>query len=154
MNLQTKVTEDWKTALKAKDKKKDALSMILTEFKNRAIKEKLTGSEGRVVSDEVAMEVLQKMAKLRKEAIDAYRAANREDLAEKEHNELLVIEGYLPAPLTDEELREIVTKVAKDVGATSMKEMGQVMGASIKMAQGRADGKRIQAIVQTVLTKE
>lgn len=151
MSLQTKVVEDWKQALKNKDIKKDALSMIITELKNRAIKDNVVGGEGRVVSDDVAREVLQKMAKQRKEAIDAYRAANRSDLAEKEEKELSVVESYLPKPLNDDELRNIITKVIAETNAGSMKDMGKVMGPSIKLAEGRADGKRIQTMIQSIL---
>lgn len=152
MSLQTKVVEDWKNALKNKDPKKDALSMIITELKNRAIKDNVMGGEGRVVSDDIAMEVLQKMAKQRKEAIEAYQAANRSDLVEKEQKELSVIETYLPKPLNDDELRSIVQRVVREAGATSMKDMGAVMGQTIKAVQGRADGKRIQSVVQAVLS--
>lgn len=151
MSLQTKIVDDWKNALKSKDIKKDALSMIITELKNRAIKDNVAGGEGRVVSDDIAFEVLQKMAKMRREAIVAYQAANRPDLADKEKMELMVVESYLPKALSDDELKAIVEKAIKDTGATSMKDMGAVMGMSIKAAQGRADGKRIQAVVQSLL---
>lgn len=152
MSLQTKVVEDWKNALKNKDPKKDALSMIITELKNRAIKDNIVGGEGRVVADEIAFEVLQKMAKQRKEAIESYQAAKRVDLVEKEQKELSVIESYLPQPLNDDELRSIVSKVIKETGATSIKNMGQVMAESIKVTKGRADGKRVQAMVQSLLS--
>jgi uncharacterized protein len=152
MSLQAKVVEDWKLALKNKDPKKDALSMIITELKNRAIKDNLGQGEARVVADDAAREVLQKMAKQRKEAIEAYQGAKRPDLAAKEESELSVIEGYLPKPLNDDELKNIVAKTIKDLGATSPKDMGKVMGAVIKTVEGRADGKRIQSLVQSLLT--
>lgn len=148
--LQIRVIDDWKLALKNKDPKKDALSMIITELKNRAIKDNTSVAEGRVCSDETAMEVLQKMAKQRKEAIEAYSAAKRSDLAEKEQRELSVIEGYLPKPLNDDELRALVRRIIDEVGATSMKDMGKVMGPSLAQAAGRADGKRVQAMIQQI----
>jgi uncharacterized protein len=151
MPLQTKIVEDWKLALKNKDPKKDVLSMIINELKNRAIKEGVLGEKGRVVSNDVAIEVLRKMAKQRKEAIQAYQAANRSDLVEKEGRELSVVESYLPKPLDDEELKAIVTKVIHDLNATSMKDLGSVMSASMKLAQGKADGKQIQAMVLSLL---
>lgn len=154
MSLQAKIVEDWKNALKNKDPQKDALSMIITELKNRAIKDNVLGGDGRVVADDIAFEVLQKMAKQRKEAIEAYLAAHRKDLADKEQKELSVVESYLPKPLNDDELRTIVMRVIADTGATSVKNMGQVMGATIKASSGRADGKRIQAIVQDLLSKQ
>lgn len=152
MTLQLQVVDDWKSALKNKDPKKDALSMIITELKNRAIKENVMGVEGRTVSDHVAIEVLQKMAKQRKEAMEAYQNAKRPDLAEKEGLELAVIESYLPKPLSDEELKTIIAEVILETKASSIKDMGLVMGQSIKAAQGRADGKRIQALVQRLLS--
>jgi uncharacterized protein len=151
MVLQLKIVEDWKNALKSRDPKKDALSMIITELKNQAIKENVAGEQGRTVSDEVAMVVLQKMAKQRKEAIEAFVAASRRDLAEKEQLELSVVESYLPKALSDDELRAIISGVIRDTKASSMKDLGMVMGASIKASAGRADGKRIQAIVQQLL---
>lgn len=151
--LQLRVIDDWKQALKNKDQKKDALSMIITELKNRAIKDNSSVGEGRVCSDETAMEVLQKMAKQRKEAIEAYSAANRQDLADKEQRELSVIEGYLPKPLNDDELRSLVQKVINDVQATSLKDMGKIMGPSLSAAAGRADGKRVQAMIQQIFNQ-
>ena len=151
--LQVRVIEDWKQALKNKDIKKDTLSLIITEFKNRAIKDNKAGPEGRMVSDEIGLEVLQKMAKQRREAIESYEAASRADLAAKERAELAVINSYLPAALSDEELFALVSKVVSDVGAQSMADVGKVMGASLQVAQGRADGKRIQLIVQQILGK-
>jgi uncharacterized protein YqeY len=154
MSLQAKVVEDWKLALKNKDPKKDALSLIITELKNRAIRDNISQGEGRVVLDSAAQEVLQKMAKQRREAIEAYQGARRLDLVAKEELELSVIESYLPKPVNDDELRNIVAKAIKDVGATSSKDMGKVMGAVIKAVQGRADGKRIQSVVQNLLPGE
>lgn len=151
--LQQQVIEDWKQALKNKDIKKDTLSLIITELKNRAIKDNVAGPEGRMVSDVIALEVLQKMAKQRREAIESYEAANRADLASKESAELVVINSYLPKALSDEELHALVSKVISEVGAQSMSDMGKVMGPSLQAAQGRADGKRIQNIVQQILGK-
>lgn len=154
MSLQSRVVEEWKSALKNKDPKKDPLSMIVTELKNRAIKDNVASDEGRVVSDEVALEVLQRMAKQRREAIDAYVSAKREDLADKERAELSVVESYLPEPLSDDELRAIIREVMEKINAKSAKDFGKVMGASIKRVDGRADGKRIQKVVQSLLHKE
>lgn len=151
MSLQAKVVEDWKQAMKDKDVKKDALSMIIAELKNRAIKDNIMSGDGRMVSDDVAFEVLQKMAKQRREAIESYVAAGRQDLADKESKELLVVESYLPKSLNDDELKSLVEAVIAEVQASSMKDVGKVMGAAINKASGRADGKRIQGIVQQLL---
>lgn len=149
--LQAKVIEDWKLALKNKDKKKDTLSMIITELKNKAIKENVMGEQGRLVSDELAIEVLQKMAKQRRESIIAYQDANRADLASKESEELSVIQSYLPKEISDEELTDMIKKIIINVNATSKKDIGKVMPEVIRIAQGRADGRKIQAIVQGLL---
>lgn len=153
MTLQTKVVEDWKSALKNKDPKKDALSMIIAELKNRAIKDGVMGAEGRQVPDDIAFEVLQKMAKQRREAAESYVVANRQDLVDKENVELAVIESYLPKALSDDELKAIVAGAISEAGASSMKEMGKVMGLAITKAAGRADGKRIQTMVQQLLNR-
>jgi uncharacterized protein YqeY len=151
--LQVRVVNDWKQALKNRDPKKDALSLIITEFKNRAIKDGISGPDGRTVSDDVGLEVLQKMAKQRREAIDSYEQAKRSDLADKERAELEIISAYLPAALSDADLESLVAEVITQVGAKSMADMGKIMGPSIEKAQGRADGKRILAVVQKLLAK-
>ncbi len=153
MSLQSKVVEDWKAALKNKDSKKDALSMIIAELKNRAIKDGVMGADGRQVPDEIAFEVLQKMAKQRRESAESYVAANRHDLVDKEILELGVIESYLPKALSDDELKTLVASVITELGVSSMKDMGKVMGLAITKASGRADGKRIQSMVQQLLNR-
>ncbi len=151
MSLQTKVAEDWKLALKNKDVKKEALSMIIAELKNRAIKDNVMGGDGRQVNDDIAFEVLQKMAKQRREAMESYVNAKRQDLADKEKAELGVIESYLPKALSDEELKSLVAASIEESQAASMKDMGKVMGLAIAKSGGRADGKRIQTVVQQLL---
>ena len=152
--LQTRVVDDWKQALKNKDPKKDTLSLIITELKNRAIKDNIAGTDGRTVSDAVGLEVLQKMAKQRREAIESYETAKRPDLAAKENAELQVIMSYLPQALNDDELHKLVGDVIREVNATSMADVGKIMGPCMQRAQGRADGKRIQAMVQQILQKQ
>jgi hypothetical protein len=102
------------------------------------------------VADEVA--VLQRERKRRLEAAEAYREAAREDLAEGEEAEALLIEAYLPAQLSDDELHAIVGDVVAETGASSPKEMGRVMAQVMPRVQGRADGKRVSAVVKEKLT--
>lgn len=149
-DLHKQVIDDWKLAMKNKDDAKNTLSLIINEFKNRAIKDNLA-ADARVIDDKSAIEVLMKMGKQRRESIDSFEAANRSDLADKEKVELSVIERYLPKALSDDELKKIVQDVITKTGATSVKELGAVMGQSIKACEGRADGKRIQAVVQSLL---
>lgn len=149
--LQETVQNDWKQALKSRSPEKDCLSMILTELKNRAIRDNQVSDKGRFVSDDVALEVLQKMAKQRQESISSYQEAGRQDLVEKETLELGVIKKYLPTPLSDAELEKIIKTVMSEQGVSSKKEIGKVMGGVIKLVKGRADGKRIQQKVMSLL---
>jgi len=121
-----------------------ALRLISSELQ-RAHKD----AAGREV-DEVA--VLQRERKRRLEAADAYRDAGRTDLAEGEAREAAMIEQYMPAQLSDDELHEIVGDVVAETGAASPKEMGRVMSMVMPRVQGRADGKRVSAVVKELLT--
>ena len=101
-------------------------------------------------SDEVA--VLQRERKRRLEAAEAYRDAAREDLANAEEREASIIEAYMPAQLSDDDLRAIVGDVVAETGASSPKEMGKVMSAVMPKVKGKADGKRVSAMGQELLT--
>jgi hypothetical protein len=128
-------------SLKAGDRDRaNALRLIVNELQKAA-------KEGN--GDEVA--VLQRERKRRLEAAEAYREAAREDLAEGEEREATIIEGYMPAQISDEELRAIVGDVVAETGASSPKEMGKVMSAVMPQVKGRADGKRVSAMVQELL---
>lgn len=152
MLLQEKVTHDWKEALKARDPKKDVLSLIRTELKNKAINTRSEGQTETLVDDETALGVLQKMAKQRKESIESYEAGGRQDLAEKEAFELGVIEFYLPKQLSDEELHALISSKISELGISSIKDIGKLMGAVLQVAKGRADGKKIQEAARVLLS--
>src|SRR4051812_44234722 len=122
-----------------------ALRLVSSELQ-KAHKEAANGSE----ADEVA--VLQRERKRRVEAAEAYREAGREDLASQEESEAALIEAYLPAQLSDDDLHAIVGDVIAETGASSPKEMGQVMSQAMPRVQGRADGKRVSAIVREKLS--
>ena len=142
MSLLEKVREDTTAAMKAGEKERvGALRMIVNELQ-KAEKE---GGD-----DEVA--VLQRERKRRLESAEAYREAGRADLAENEEREAELIANYLPEQLSDEELRAIVGDVVAETGASSPKEMGQVMSQAMPKVQGRADGKRVSAVVKELLT--
>ena len=121
-----------------------ALRLVSSELQ-RAHKD----AAGREV-DEVA--VLQRERKRRHESAEAYREAGRDDLAETEAREAALIEGYLPEQLSDDELHAIVGDVVAETGAASPKEMGKVMSMVMPRVQGRADGKRVSAVVKEKLT--
>ena len=145
MSLLERVQADTTTAMKSGDRPRvGALRLIANELQ-KAHKEE-AGSE----ADEVA--VLQRERKRRLEAAQAYREAAREDLASQEESEATLIEAYLPAQLSDDELHAIVGDVVAETGASSPKEMGQVMSQVMPRVQGRADGKRVSSIVREKLT--
>jgi uncharacterized protein YqeY len=136
------IQQDVTAALKAGDRERTgALRLIANELQKAA-------KEGQ--ADEVA--VLQRERKRRIEAADAYREAARQDLADAEEREAAIIEGYMPEQISDEELRAIVGDAVAESGASSPKEMGKVMSAVMPQVKGRADGKRVSAVVQELLS--
>lgn len=151
MSLQDQISEDWKAAMKARDPKKDALGLIRTELKNVAISTRAAGDQGTSIGDDAAMEVLAKMAKQRRESIAEYQKGGREDLVAKESLELSVIETYLPAALSVDELAVLVEQAITATGASSMKDMGKLMGVLMPQIKGRADGKAVQDLVRQKL---
>jgi uncharacterized protein YqeY len=145
MSVLEQVKADTATAMKAGERDRvSALRMVASELQ-KAHKE-ASGSE----ADELA--VLQRERKRRLEAAEAYREAAREDLAEGEEREAAIIETYLPEQLSDDELHAIVGDAVAETGASSAKEMGRVMSIVMAKVQGRADGKRVSALVKEKLT--
>jgi uncharacterized protein YqeY len=145
MSLLDQVQNDTKDAMRAGDRERvGALRLIVNELQ-KAHKDG-TGDQ----ADEVA--VLQRERKRRIEAADAYRDADRQDLADSEQREADIISAYLPEQLSDEDLRAIVGDVVAESGAASPKEMGKVMSQVMPKVQGRADGKRVSAMVKELLT--
>ncbi|MGK7894625.1 MAG: GatB/YqeY domain-containing protein [Xenococcus sp. (in: cyanobacteria)] len=139
--------EDIKTAMKAKDKVKlETVRSIKKAILEKEVELRPSGQETLTPEQELA--ILSQQAKQRRDSIEQYQKGGREDLADKEAQELAIIETYLPPQLSDEELEEIVTKIIADVGATSPKDMGKVMGVAMKELKGKTDGKKVQALVQ------
>jgi uncharacterized protein YqeY len=146
MSLLERVQSDIAAAMKAGERERvGALRLVSSELQ-KAHKESAAGTE----ADEVA--VLQRERKRRIEAATAYREAGREDLAAAEESEAELIDVYLPAQLSDDELHAIVGDVVAETGAASPKEMGRVMSMVMPRVQGRADGKRVSALVKEKLT--
>ena len=148
MSLQDDVTEAWKTAMKARDPRKDALSLIRSELKKEAINSRRDGSSGTEVDDDAALKVLTRMAKQRRESIVEYEKGGRDDLVQKEKAELQVVQEFLPAGLGEEELVALVDAVIAETGASGPSEIGKVMGPAMKRVAGRADGTAVRALVQ------
>lgn len=151
MKIQDQIVHDWKEAMKARDAKKDVLSLMRTELKNKAINGRDAGDSSTVVEDDVALDVLMKMAKQRREAIEQFKAGGRDDLAQKEAFELSVIESYLPRQMTDAEVEDIVKKIIEALNAQGPKDMGKVMSAAMVECKGRASGQMVQAKVKMLL---
>lgn len=119
----------------------------------RSIKSQLDllNSSGKEVTEEMQLTALQKMVKQRKESADIYRANNREDLLIVEMEDIVVIEEFLPKQLSKEEIEVEVKKIISNIGATSIKEMGKVMGMASKALSGKADNKIISEIIKSTL---
>lgn len=148
MNLFDQVSNDIKSAMLAKDKVRlEALRGIKKEFLEAKTAK---GADGEL-TDDMAMKILAKMVKQRKESAQIYTEQNRPDLAEPELAEAAVIGTYLPKQMTEEELTEALKAIIAQVGATTPQEMGKVMGVATKQLAGRADGRAISAKVKELL---
>jgi uncharacterized protein len=147
MSLLDKISEDIKTAMLAREKDKlEALRAIKSALL-LARTEKGVNTE---VTEDTELKIVQKLLKQRKESADIYKAQNRQDLYENEIKEAAVIEKYLPAMMSDEELTAAIKAIIAQVGAKSPADMGKVMGASKQLA-GKAEGKAIADKVKTLL---
>lgn len=146
MSLADQLMQDMKSAMREKDKMKlSTIRMVRASIKKAEIDHKAT------LNDDEVMGVIMREIKQRKDAINEYTKAGREDLAEKEQLELSILEVYLPEQLSEAELQEIVQKTISQLGATSKKEMGKVMGAVLSQVKGKADGKAVNQMVQQLL---
>jgi len=148
MTLKEQLTEDMKEAMKAREAGKLRLAvirMVRSSIKNIEINEK------KDLTDEEVLVVLMKEVKMRQDSLEEFKKANRQELIAQAEEEIKILQVYLPAALSDDELKAIVAEVIAAVGATSPKDMGKVMPQVMAKAKGRADGKRINAMVKTLL---
>ena len=146
MSLLTTLNDDIKTAMKAKDKETLAvLRMLKTAIQNDQIK------AGRELNGEEELTVLSREMKQRRDSLNEFEKADRNDLAEKVKVEIAVVEKYLPAQLDEAEIRQIVAGAIEKTGASSSKEFGKVMGAVMPQVKGKADGNQVNAIVKELL---
>jgi uncharacterized protein YqeY len=147
MSLDAKINEEMKIAVKAGDKLKletvRSIRAAIIEFNKSGI--------GREMNEQDELKILQNQAKKRKDAIQLYIQGGRQELADKEKQELAIIEEYLPKQMDDAEVKDIIKKLIAEVGATDMKDMGKVMGLSMKQLQGKADGNKVQQFVKELL---
>ena len=148
MNLFDQVSEDIKKAMLAKDKVAlDALRGIKKEFLEAKTAK---GTDGEL-HDDVALKILQKMVKQRKESAKMYVAAGRQELADNELAQVKIIEQYLPQPMSEEELTATLKAIITQVGASGPQDMGKVMGIATKQLAGKAEGKAISMKVKELL---
>lgn len=147
MNLEAKLTADLKAAMKSKDQ---AALRSIRAIKSAILLEKTSGSN-EAFSEEKAIKMLQKLVKQRKDSLEIYTKEGREDLAQTEREEIEIIQAYLPEQMSESELQAEVKAIIDETGASSMKDMGRVMGIASKRFAGRAEGKAISAAVKALL---
>lgn len=146
MSLKEQLKEDLKTAMREKEiVKRDSIRAINTMIKQIEVDER------RVIEDDEIIKLIQKGIKQREEAIFQYNAASRDDLVQKEQEQIDVFMLYLPTQINDEELESGMKEIVAQTGATTMKDIGKVMGLATKKFAGVADGKRINEMVKKLL---
>ncbi|OCX54140.1 glutamyl-tRNA amidotransferase [Mucilaginibacter sp. PPCGB 2223] len=148
MSLAEKIDQDIKAAMLAKQADK---LQGLRAIKSAILTARTEKGASHELDTEAEIKILQKLAKQRKESADIYKTQNRDDLYQIEMGELQVIEAYLPKQLGREEIEAIIKQVIASTGATSVKDMGKVMGAANKELAGKADGKTISEVVKQLL---
>lgn len=147
MSLSEQLNEAMKTAMKARDSLRlNAIRLIRTAIKNREIDER------RELDDQEVIGVLSTLVKQRKESAQVYREGGRPELAEKEEQELAIIQEFLPAQLGEAELRAVIEAAVSETGAESMKDMGKVMKVVTGKTLGRADGRLVSELVKARLS--
>jgi uncharacterized protein YqeY len=150
MSLEAKIMESLKTAMKAKD---EVALRTLRAIKAAIIIEKTAEGASGEIDEATEIKMLQKMAKQRKDSLQIFEQQQREDLASKEREELAIIEQFLPAQMSEEEVKQALQQIINTVGASSMADLGKVMGIASKELAGKADGKLIAALVKELLQK-
>lgn len=146
MSLRETINQDVKNAMKAKEtKKRDALRLLTSAFKQIEVDER------KELTDDDVIKIIQTQVKRRNDAATQYKDAGRDDLLQIELDEIGFYEVYLPAQMSDEDLTSALKIIISKVGATTMKDMGKVMGIASKELAGKADGKRINECVKAIL---
>ena len=147
MSLKARITEDMKTAMRAKDSARlSAVRLLQAAIKQREVDERIELDDTQVV------EAIEKMLKQRRDSISQYEAANRHDLADVEKYEVSVLQDYLPQALTEDEVDTLLAKVIADTAASGIKDMGKVMAAIKPLVVGRADMGKISGLIKARLS--
>ena len=147
MSLESDIMAKMKDAMKAKD---EAALRGLRAIKAALLLLKTSGNDQITTEDELKM--LQKLVKQRQDSLDIFRQQNRTDLAQKEEEEIRIIEQFLPKQMSEEEIRAAVKEIISAIGATGIQDLGKVMGVATKQLTGKADGKVISSITKEILT--
>lgn len=144
MSVRAQIQDDTKAAMKQRDKTRvGALRMLGAALKNAEIE------AGRPLTEQEEQTILRRQLKQRDESAEAFRRAGREEQAASESAEAEIVRAYLPTPLSEAELEDIVQTAIDDTGATSMRDMGSVMGRAMELSEGRADGRQLSALVRS-----
>jgi len=147
MQIREKLTADMKEAMKSKDQiRLEAIRFLQAAIKNREIE-----LRPNPISQDEVLGVVKKMVKQRKESIEQYQSAGRQDLVDKEASELKILEGYLPAQMSKEQIEKLVIETISELKAASIKDMGPVMKAVIAKSQGAADNKLVSEVIKSKL---
>ncbi|OAJ70134.1 glutamyl-tRNA amidotransferase [Methylobacillus sp. MM3] len=146
MSLKSRITEDMKAAMRAKDAPRlGAIRLLQAAIKQREVDERIE------LDDTQVIEAIEKMLKQRRDSISQYEAANRHDLADVEKFEVAVLQSYLPQPLTEAEIVELLDKAIADTGASGVKDMGKVVAAVKPQVVGRADMGKVSGLIKARL---
>ncbi|MGD1804003.1 GatB/YqeY domain-containing protein [Dapis sp. BLCC M126] len=150
MSLKDKITEEIKAAMKAKDKVRlETVRSIKKVILEEEVNARAAGKDSLTEAQE--MDILARLAKQRRDSIEQYTQVGRQELADQEAAELAIIEEYLPKQLSDDEIAQVIDEIIVQVGASSAKDMGKVMGPAMQQLKGKADGKKVQEMVKTKL---
>lgn len=148
MSLKSQLTEDFKSSMKNKQAvRKSVITLLRAEIKQFEVDKRIDADDEQVIS------IIAKQLKQRKEALQEFKKAEREDLITQTEEEIKILTAYLPEQLNDADLENSVKSIIESVGATSMKDMGKVMAEATKKLKGRADGARINTLVKKILSK-
>ncbi|MEZ0288204.1 MAG: GatB/YqeY domain-containing protein [Methylophilus sp.] len=146
MSLKAQITEDMKTAMRAKDTAKlGVIRLLLAAIKQREVDERIELDDAAVIT------AIEKMLKQRRDSIAAFESAERHDLADQEKFEVTVLQEYLPAQMSEEEIKAIIAKVVADTGAAGAKDMGKVVGAVKALVAGKADMAKVSGLIKAAL---
>lgn len=146
MSLKAQISEDMKTAMRAKDMQKlGVIRLLQAAIKQREVDERIE------LNDDAVIAAIEKMLKQRRDSIAAFEGANRHDLADQEKFEVTVLQAYLPAQLSEDEINAIIAKVVVETGAAGAKDMGKVVGAVKPLVAGKADMAKVSGLIKAAL---